>query len=526
MIYNQTSNPNQIWQKGKKLEEGYIIEKKIGKGGFGITYLAKDKQGKKVVIKTIHQNMSDHTYFRHDFDKEAFRLAKLDSHPHIVTIIDIINENGTKGIVMEYVQGKSLSDLVNKKNLSLIAIIRYIRQIGSALTFMHQKGWMHRDIHLKNILVKNSQSNSEAILIDFGLARPINNLEPKTPIGCPGFAPIEQMKGSRKQGAYTDVYGLAATLYTLLTKQTPVDAKTRFSTITKEKKPDPLKPPQSYCPKISDKLNDAIIKGLELESQNRPQTMQEWLKLIPQSEKELTKNNNNSAQEDSQTSIFTKIISALGFTVIIKSNKINPNSQNKTIPAHNSNNYPKTKKISQIPLQFLVIPASILLLVFVVINPFNLGDKTTEINTEKIITYTNQEYGFKIENTQNWQITAEKVGFILSIKLTPQDSLNKLENLPAIYIEKFSSPKTAAEIIKDIKLQNIQTEETSLIEINSQTAEQITYTGKKGNDIYKHKAFVIVDKNETYLITYESLKDNFTTYLSQAEDIVNSFRLL
>ena len=74
------TSQNQSWSEGQEIEGGYIIQKLLGKGGFGQTYLAKNKQGKHVVIKTINQEISNHTYFRNDFDREAFRLAKLDSH--------------------------------------------------------------------------------------------------------------------------------------------------------------------------------------------------------------------------------------------------------------------------------------------------------------------------------------------------------------------------------------------------------------------------------------------------------------
>ena len=185
---------------------------------------------------------------------------------------------------MEYIQGDSLDKLVQKQDLPYTQSIIYIHQIGDALKFIHEKGWMHRDIHVGNIIINNNDRHSKAVLIDFGLCRPIDNEQVKNAIGCRGFAPLEQLNGSRNQGAFTDVYGLAATLYYLVTKQRPLSAQKRSQT-----KPDRLLPPQYYSPDISDRFNDAIMKGLALNANDRPQTIDEWLNLIPKSKEQLTK---------------------------------------------------------------------------------------------------------------------------------------------------------------------------------------------------------------------------------------------
>jgi len=217
-----------MWQPGKTNGE-YTIEKMLGEGGFGITYLAKNKQNKQVVIKTINDQMQNHQLFdkfRRDFYNEALRLAKC-THPHIVNIIELIETDGLPCIVMEYIPGENLHTCIDENHVSEAESLLYIRQIGEALKCVHQvklddnQYLLHRDVKPLNIIIRNNKAHQkEAVLIDFGISRMFNPDEPETVntiFESPGFTPIEQCYG--KQGFYTDVYALAATLYYCLTKK-------------------------------------------------------------------------------------------------------------------------------------------------------------------------------------------------------------------------------------------------------------------------------------------------------------------
>ena len=205
--------------------------------------------------------------------------------------IDLISVNGDRhGIVMEYIKGKTLFDLAKEGNLSEQKILKYIRDIAKGLMFLHQKSEkiLHRDVKPENIMVEKSTDN--AILIDFGSSRTagINNTISYTE----GYTPIEQYYSLESQGDYTDVYSLAATLYVLITNHYLSNALDREKRMIKNKV-DSLIPPQNFNSAISDELNDAILKGLELYPQNRPQTIAEWLQLLPQNTKNIGKNNSN-----------------------------------------------------------------------------------------------------------------------------------------------------------------------------------------------------------------------------------------
>jgi formylglycine-generating enzyme required for sulfatase activity len=266
------------WQIGKLIQqERYKIEEILGGGGFGITYLARDAISNSLVaIKTLNatvQIRSDFSEHHDRFVQEAFRLAKCH-HPHVVSIIDVCKEENLWCMVMEYIKGRNLEEYVADEGiLSEEAALKYTTQIGEALTYIHQQGFLHRDVKPANIML--SEDNSRAILVDFGLVREFVQGKTKTHTNyrTDGFAPIEQYEMRTKRGAYTDVYALAATLYYLLTGKIPYPSQFRQEGIT-------LVPPQRHNNQISDKVNEAILKGMELEPENRPQTMPKWLEFL------------------------------------------------------------------------------------------------------------------------------------------------------------------------------------------------------------------------------------------------------
>ena len=260
---------------GKSLQGGkYTIEQELGRGGFGITFRATHRYlGQPVVIKTINESLRQQPNFA-EFDRkfqdEARRLS-LCVHPNIVRVSDFFVEDGQPYMIMDYIPGQNLADLVGgNRPLPEATAIHYIRQIGAALQTVHQNGLLHRDVKPQNILLR--QNTQEVVLIDFGIAGEIlQTVESSKHFGNLAFAPYEQMMGSRE--LTLDIYCLAASLYYALTGQCPTSSLDR-----KLKNVGLFKPKQHVD--ISDELNRAILKGMELEAKNRPQSMQEWLKLL------------------------------------------------------------------------------------------------------------------------------------------------------------------------------------------------------------------------------------------------------
>ena len=266
------------WQPGTPIQNGrYIIAKVLGYGGAGVTYRAQEKPEKKwVAIKTLNalmQTRADFQKHQERFVQEAFRLAKC-SHPHIIRVDNICQEEKLWCLVMEYVGGGNLRQYAHTKaGLSETEALRYIQQIGSALQYVHQQGFLHRDVKPANIMLR--EKNREAVLIDFGLAREFvqDEIETHTNSRTESFAPLEQYERRAKRGAYTDVYALAATLYYILTLQLPFPAPFRQQGAT-------LIAPKTHNPHLSERTNYAILKGMELLPGDRPASIREWLALF------------------------------------------------------------------------------------------------------------------------------------------------------------------------------------------------------------------------------------------------------
>jgi len=267
-----------LWQPKQYLNNGrFTIQKILGSGGFGINYSAiENSTGKLVVIKTLNHIQQTKEGFQQQqvkFVNEALRLANC-RHLHVVKVYQVIEEDGLLGMVMEFIDGEDLAVYLEREGeLSENEALLYIDQIGQALEYVHLQGILHRDVKPSNILVRRGKL--EAVLIDFGLARECTFGETNiiTNDRTNGYAPIEQYSKQGIFGAYTDVYALAATLYTLLTKEVPIPADYRNVEI-------PLIPPKQFNPHISDRIEQAIFKGMELYPQNRPQSMREFRELI------------------------------------------------------------------------------------------------------------------------------------------------------------------------------------------------------------------------------------------------------
>jgi serine/threonine-protein kinase len=263
---------------GKTLQGGkYTLEQELGRGGFGVTYKATHHYlDQVVVIKTLNESLQRHPdfpRFQHRFQDEAKALA-LCLHPNIVRVSDFFVEAEWPYMVMDYVAGSTLQALVfPERPLDEATAIYYIRQVGEALKVVHQKGLLHRDIKPANIILR--QGTQEVVLIDFGIARGFSadSTQTHTNMVSDGYAPLEQYLIKEKRTPAADVYGLAATLYALLTAQVPTPA------VIRDRQPMPA--PRELQPQMSAAVNQAIMQGMAVEARYRPATVEEWLSLLP-----------------------------------------------------------------------------------------------------------------------------------------------------------------------------------------------------------------------------------------------------
>lgn len=260
-----------VWQSGKSLHNGrYTIDQELGRGRFGITYRAKNQQNQFVVIKTPRDDHPELERLQDVFQKETLKLQKCE-HPNVVKVLDIFQESGLCCIVMEYISGTTLADRA-QRILPEAEALNYIQQIGSALAEVHRQGLFHRDVCPRNIMLRNREGKTQAVLIDFGLARAfdLDLTAKRTEEIATGFAPPELYVIGRSKGAWTDIYMLGATLYVLLTDRVPVDS------LERETDNVILPTVQGQNSHVSDHVNKAIIQAMELESSRRPQSISQW----------------------------------------------------------------------------------------------------------------------------------------------------------------------------------------------------------------------------------------------------------
>ena len=270
----------------------YRVEKVLGQGGFGITYLAEQSGlNRKVAVKEFfmkeHCNRDADTSFvsvpsygsrdlvdrfMSKFIKEAQTIALMDNH-HIITIHDVFEENGTAYYVMEYLSCGSLSEKIPYEGLPESEAVGYIRQIADALSYIHQNKILHLDIKPSNILFRKAD---EAVLIDFGISKHYDEEEgsqtSSTPVGVSeGYAPTEQYEreGVSSFAASTDIYSLGATLYCLLSGHRPPKASIVLN--------DGLPPLPSS---VSDPVRNAVEKAMSPRRKDRPQTVSAFLRLL------------------------------------------------------------------------------------------------------------------------------------------------------------------------------------------------------------------------------------------------------
>ncbi|NER95442.1 MAG: serine/threonine protein kinase [Symploca sp. SIO1B1] len=270
--------PGTTLHKGK-----YILNNQIGTGFFSLTYQATSKSGQVVVIKTLAENLCQHPDFSH-FQQQFLGLAqrlRRCQHPHLVSVLDYFEEAGHPYLVMEYIPGRTLGQIIQTQVLSERKARKYVHQVGDALSHLHQFGLLHRDIKPQNIILR--QDSDYVVLCELGITCDLTpgTVQTHASLLSSGYLPPEQYVSEYQRTKATDIYALAATFYCLLTGYPPLPVPVRK--VLQAGGSDNLFPSnaQQSAPKLSREAMQAIRCGLELATDQRPQTVEAWLGLIP-----------------------------------------------------------------------------------------------------------------------------------------------------------------------------------------------------------------------------------------------------
>lgn len=294
LMDNKTPHP--LLRKGEMLN-WYKIERVLGRGGFGVIYLATDTNlDHKVAIKEYRVleaagNIASRTDAAGDdpasregmrrFISEARNLVRF-KHPNIVRVMSVFELNNTAYIVMEFEEGLDFREfLQNPRNKAEAALKKLLVPITDGLAQVHQSGFIHRDIKPANILVRTDGS---PVLLDFGSARSSQSAhtEPLTALVSAGYAPLEQYSGGseREQGPWTDIYALGAVLYFAVTGMEPVDSAKRGSAMLNGGQ-DPMPKARMVAHgKYSPAFLGAIDWALQFRISDRPKSLAIWMQAM------------------------------------------------------------------------------------------------------------------------------------------------------------------------------------------------------------------------------------------------------
>lgn len=262
----------------------YAIEEEIGRGGMGIVFRATDKeQDRELALKILIGRDQAAVRDIERFKKEATVMMPLD-HNSIVKIYEVSREKGLDYIAMEYIPGKNLKDMVAAEGaLEAARSLRIIRSAAEAVAFIHSQGIIHRDIKPENIMVRPDGS---AVLMDFGLAGwdKIEVLSGRGSIGTPMYQPPEQADVNGPFGKISeasDVYGLGATLYFLLTARHPFLGKS-VKEVREKIKTVPPDAPRSVNPSIPQVAEAICLRCLKKRQNERFQKPKDLIEAIDQ----------------------------------------------------------------------------------------------------------------------------------------------------------------------------------------------------------------------------------------------------
>ena len=338
--------------KGQKINDRYQIIRTIGEGGMANVYLAHDIiLDRDVAVKVLRGDLAHDEKFVRRFQREAISASSL-SHPNIVEMYDVGEDDGNYYIVMEYIDGKTLKNLIKKRGaLTLPEVIDIMLQLTSAVMCAHDSYIIHRDIKPHNIIITE---DGIAKVTDFGIAKAVSNSTITafgTTIGSVHYFSPEHARGGYTD-AKSDLYSLGVVMYEMLTGRVPFDADTPVSIALKHMQEKPIEPIK-LNPTIPYAVNKIIMKAMEKDPNERYQSATEMLKDLSMA---LKNPEGDFVEQKDFTNQYTQRIPTLGEQEYIRNNDEDYEDEEQDEPKKKMSKKKKAIIITVIILGIILLP--------------------------------------------------------------------------------------------------------------------------------------------------------------------------
>ena len=516
---------------GKMLDNRYEVLEKVGNGGMATVYRAKDHVLNRYdAIKVLKDEFTTDSEFIKKFNAEAQAAASL-THPNIVQIYDVCNEDNLYYIVMELIQGKTLKEIINDEGrLPWKWSVNIAIQIASALEIAHKNNIVHRDIKPHNIIITEEGT---AKVTDFGIAKAVTNSTITafgTTIGSVHYFSPEHARGGYTD-AKSDIYSLGIVMYEMLTGRVPFDADTPVSVALKQVQEEPVDP-ITYNESIPISVNRIILKAMQKDPNQRYQNATD---MITDLELALKKPNDdfvsyNERREDSPTQAVPTISSSRG----VSSEKTGYSSRSnngETQTQKSSNKFISFIKEHAWAKALLIIVSAILLFLIAMLGTLGILNKSTQrpaqtpmpnlagYNEEKRLTKDEaikllEERGFDVSNgnitiLEEYSDTVDE-GYVISqepeyqgenfnINVTEPIKLTISKGKKIVTLPKKMVGKELDEVKKELDELEVKYEVTEINDEKIVAGEIISVDPKEGTEMSASETLKItVSKGSAY----------------------------
>lgn len=522
--------------KGQKINDRYEIIKTIGEGGMANVYLANDTiLDRKVAIKVLRGDLSNDEKFIRRFKREALSVSNL-SHPNIVEVYDVGEEDGNYYIVMEYIEGKTLKQLLQKRGaLTLNEVIDIMTQLTDGLAHAHEAYIIHRDIKPQNIMIED---NGLVKITDFGIAMALNSTQltqTNSVMGSVHYLPPEQANG-KGSTVKSDIYSLGILMYELLTGSVPFKGDTAVEIALKHMK-EKIPSIRKQNPTIPQSVENIVLKATAKNPKNRYDNVRDMYKdlqtaLQRDNEKRLVyEYPENDLEETKVIPQVTKEIKQ----VIDKPTAKEEDSEDNSVLKEKDEKNKLPIILAVVLLGTLIVLAGVYLLI--------TSKDVKEVKVPNVVGLTTEEAIKKIKEkgleytTKSEESTTVEEGKV--IRTEPKDGSTRTKKSTITIVE--SSGKEYV-VLEDYTGQNYYEIKGKLeakgikVEMKTKSVENASeYKDKKDNIISQEPAFNKDEETKLYandsVVLYipevdvypDMVKEKWT--LSQVEDFVKEYNL-